>query len=426
MFRHLVSGVAMELSLRRVALSLVLVFGLGACSKPAPPPPTPQVSVLKVEPQSVPLSRAFVGRLSPYLSANVTARVSGVLLKRVYTEGSQVKAGQLLFEIDPAVYRAQLDNDVALMAEDQATYINDHVTAERNRKLLPVGSVSQQTVDNSEAAERSAEAKVKADEAVVKSARVQLDYTHVKSPISGTAGQQQATVGAVVGTSTSDTGGNGTLLTTVQQIDPMYANFTISSADLATLEQAKANGSVDISQQNQIKVQIALPNHTPYGTAGTLDFSDVTVNAATGAVNLRALVPNAQRRLLPGMYVSLMVNFGTTNNVFVVPQIAVQRDTVGAYVMVVGADNKVARKDVDANELQGSNWIVTKGLVSGDQVIVNGLQMAHEKATVQIVAAPAAAPAATQTGVPPAATAPAATAAPAVPAASSASASTTQ
>jgi membrane fusion protein (multidrug efflux system) len=380
----------MELSLRRIALSLIFVLGLGACSKPAPPPPPPQVSVMKIEPQSVPLVRTFVGRLSPYLSANVTARVSGVLLKRVYTEGSQVHAGQLLFQIDPAVYQAQLDNDVALMAQDQATYINDRVTAERNRKLLPVGSVSQQTVDNSDAAERSAEAKVKADEAVVKSARVQLDYTRVTSPISGIAGQQQATVGAVVGSSTSDAGGNGTLLTTVQQIDPMYANFTISSADLATLEQAKVNGSVDLSQQNQIKVQITLPNHTPYGSAGTLDFSDITVNATTGAVNLRALVPNPQRRLLPGMYVSLMVNFGTQNNVFLVPQTVVQRDTVGAFVMVVGPDSKVARKDIEASDSQGSNWIVTKGLASGDQVIVTGLAMAHEKATVQVVAAPPA------------------------------------
>jgi membrane fusion protein, multidrug efflux system len=416
----------MELCLRRIAMLLVFVCGLGACSKPAPPPPPQQVSVMTVEPQSVPLVRAFVGRLSPYLSANVTARVSGVLLKRAYTEGSQVHAGQLLFQIDPAVYQAQLDNDVALLAEDQATYINDRVTAERNRKLLPVGSVSQQTVDNSDAAERSAEAKVKADEAVVKSAKVQLDYTRVTSPISGIAGQQQATVGAVVGTSTSDTGGNGTLLTTVQQIDPIYANFTISSADLASLEQAKANGSVALSQQNLIKVQIALPNHTPYGTAGTLDFSDVTVNPATGAVNLRALVPNAQRRLLPGMYVSLLVNFGTQNNVFLVPQTVVQRDTVGAFVLVVGADSKVARKDVVANDAQGSDWIVTKGLASGDQVIVTGLQRVHEKDTVQVVAAPpAGAPAAPTAATAPGQQTPGDATTPA-PASSSASASTTK
>jgi membrane fusion protein (multidrug efflux system) len=385
----------MKLFPQRETLSLLLLLTLAACSKPAPQaPPPPQVAVLKVQPQSVPLERVFVGRLSSYLMANVTARVSGVLLKRDYSEGAPVKAGQLLFEIDPAVYQAQLDNDLALLAEDQATEINDKVTAERNHKLLPVGSVSQQTVDNADAAERSAAAKVKADEAVVKSARVQLDYTRVTSPISGVAGQQQVTVGAVVGSSTADTGTSGTLLTTVQQIDPMYANFTISSSDLATLQQAQTNGSVALTQQNQVKVKVSLPNGAPYGNAGALDFSDVTVNAATGAVNLRALVPNHERRLLPGMFVGLTVDFGTHNNVILVPQQGVLRDTVGAYVYVVGADNKVVRKDIEANDALNGNWIVTKGLAAGDQVIITGVQMAHEGAPVQPTPYQAPAPAA--------------------------------
>jgi membrane fusion protein (multidrug efflux system) len=334
---------------QRASLSYLCLIVLAACSKPAPPPPPPQVAVVKAHMQSVPLERQFVGRLSPYYMANVTARVSGVLLRRNYTEGSQVRAGQLLFEIDPVFYRAQLNNDLALLAEDQATYVNDHITAVRNRKLLPVGSVSQQTVDNSDAAERSAAAKVKADEATVESARV-------------------------------------TLLTTVQQIDPMYVNFTISSADLATLQDNQSAGSVDLSQQNKTTVQIALPNRAAYGTAGTLDFSDVSVNAATGAVNLRALVANQQRRLLPGMYVTLTVDFGQQNNVFLIPQQGVQRDTVGAYVFVVGADNKVARKDVVANDSLGNNWVVTKGLAEGDQIIVTGVQMVKEGAPVKTVA----------------------------------------
>ena len=370
---------------QRAPLSYLCLIVLAACSKPAPPPPTPQVSVVKVQMQSVPLERQFVGRLSPYYMANVTARVSGVLLRRNYTEGSQVRAGQLLFEIDPVFYRAQLNNDLALLAEDQATYVNDHITAVRNRKLLPVGSVSQQTVDNSDAAERSAAAKVKADEAVVASARVSLDYTRVTAPIGGIAGQQQVTAGAVVGNSTSDTGGSSTLLTTVQQIDPMYVNFTISSADLATLQDNQSAGSVDLSQQNHTTVQLALPNRASYGTAGTLDFSDVTVNAATGSVNLRALVANPQRRLLPGMYVTLTVNFGQQNNVFLIPQQGVQRDTVGAYVFVVDANNKVGRKDVVATDSLGNDWIVTRGLADGDQIIVNGVQMVREGAPVKTV-----------------------------------------
>ncbi|MFM0340731.1 efflux RND transporter periplasmic adaptor subunit [Paraburkholderia fungorum] len=382
---------------QRASLSYLCLIVLAACSKSAPPPPPPQVAVVKAQSQTVPLERQFVGRLSPYYSANVTARVSGVLLRRTYTEGSQVRAGQQLFEIDPVFYRAQLNSDLALLAEDQATYVNNHITALRNRKLLPVGSVSQQTVDNSDAAERSAAAKIKADQANVESARVSLNYTRVTAPISGIAGQQQVTAGAVVGTSTSDTGGNGTLLTTVQQIDPMYVNFTISSADLATLQQSQSNGSVDLQQQNQTTVQIGLPNHTSYGTAGTLDFSDVTVNAATGSINMRALVANPQRRLLPGMYVTLAVNFGRQNNVFLVPQQALQRDTVGAYVLVVGADNKVARKDVEAANNLGNSWIVTHGLAEGDQIIVTGVQIAREGAAVKTVtwqppAAPGSAP----------------------------------
>jgi membrane fusion protein, multidrug efflux system len=386
---------------QRSALSYLCLIVLAACSKGTPPPPPTQVAVVKAQSQSVPLERQFVGRLSPYYSANVTARVSGVLLRRNYTEGSQVRAGQLLFEIDPVFYRAQLNNDLALLAEDQATYVNDHITAVRNRKLLPVGSVSQQTVDNSDAAERSAAAKVKADEATVESARVSLNYTRVTAPIGGIAGQQQVTAGAVVGNSTSDTGGSGTLLTTVQQINPMYVNFTISSADLATLQDSQSAGSVDLSQQSHTTVQIALPNRASYGTAGTLDFSDVTVNAATGAVNLRALVANPQRRLLPGMYVTLTVNFGQQNNVFLIPQQAVQRDTVGAFVFVVNANKKVGRKDVVATDSLGNNWIVTQGLADGDQIIVTGVQMVREGAPVKVVAwqPPAAAPGAAAVSV---------------------------
>jgi membrane fusion protein (multidrug efflux system) len=409
---------------QRSALSYLCLIVLAACSKSTPPPPPTQVAVVKAQSQSVPLERQFVGRLSPYYSANVTARVSGVLLRRNYTEGSQVRAGQLLFEIDPVFYRAQLNNDLALLAEDQATYVNDHITAVRNRKLLPVGSVSQQTVDNSDAAERSAAAKVKADEATVESARVSLNYTRVTAPIGGIAGQQQVTAGAVVGNSTSDTGGSGTLLTTVQQINPMYVNFTISSADLATLQDSQSAGSVDLSQQSHTTVQIALPNRASYGTAGTLDFSDVTVNAATGAVNLRALVANPQRRLLPGMYVTLTVNFGQQNNVFLIPQQAVQRDTVGAFVFVVNANNKVGRKDVVATDSLGNNWIVTQGLADGDQIIVTGVQMVREGAPVKVVAwqPPAAAPGAAAVSVAPTASAAPAASATLVSTASAASA----
>ena len=355
-------------------LGLIAVVGCGSGKAPPPAAP-PKVGTVSVAPQTVPLTRDLVGRLSAYFSANVVARVSGVLVRRTYKEGDEVKQGQLLFEIDPSYYKAVLNNNLAALAEDQATYINNRVTAERDHKLLPVGSVSQQTVDDADAAERSAVAKVQADQAAVETARINLGYTRVTSPISGTASQQQVTQGALVGSATSDTGSGGTLLTTVQRIDPLYVNFTISVADLVTLRQAQ---NVALAHESDTKVQITLPNGSPYEQSGTLDFSDVAVNPTTGAVNLRALVPNPKHQLLPGMYVTMTITLGQQSQVFLIPQQAVQRDTVGAYALVVGPDGKVVRKNVTTTESHGNDWIVTSGLASGDQVIVAGLQGAHE------------------------------------------------
>lgn len=364
-------------------LSCLVLMAIAGCHKKTPPPPPPQVSVVTAQTQTVPLTKQLVGRLSAYYTANVTARVSGVLLKRTFAEGSQVRQGQVLFQIDPTYYQSQLDIDLGVLGEDQATYVNDRVTAERYHKLLPIGSVSQQTVDNADAAELSAAAKVKADQATVESARVNLDYTRVTSPISGIAGQQQVTEGAVVGSGTNDVGASGTLLTMVQQIDQVYVNFTISSADLMTLRQAQSAGSVALAQQKATTVQIGLPNGSQYGHLGTLDFSGIAVNATTGAVNLRALVANPDHLLLPGMYVTLTANLGQQNKVFLIPQQALQRDTVGAYLLLVGKDGKVARRDITATASRGTDWIVTQGLENGDQVIVSGLQIAHEGAPVK-------------------------------------------
>ncbi len=355
-------------------LVMMAVTGCGSRKAPAPAPP-PKVGIVTAEEQTVPLTRDLVGRLSAYFSANVVARVSGVLVKRTYKEGAEVKAGQVLFEIDPSYYTAVLNNNLALLAEDQATYTNNRVTAERDHKLLPIGSVSQQTVDDADAAERSAAAKVKADQAAVDTARINLGYTRVASPISGTASQQQVTQGALVGSATSDTGSGGTLLTTVERIDPIYVNFTISAADLLTLRQAQ---NVALAHPSETQVQITLPNGSRYEQPGVLDFSDVAANPTTGAVNLRAVVPNPQHDLLPGMYVTLRITLGEQSHVYLIPQQGVQRDTVGAYVLVVGPDSKVLRKDVTTSESDGNDWIVTGGLASGDRVIVAGLQGAKE------------------------------------------------
>lgn len=359
----------------------VLCVGLAALSgckdegQHAAAPPPPQVGVVAAHSRTVALDRQLTGRLSAYYSANVVARVSGVLLKRAYKEGGPVAQGQTLFEIDPAYYQTVLDNALATLAADQATYVNNRVTAERDHRLLPVGSVSQQTVDDADAALRTAAAKVKADQAAVQAARINLGYTRVTSPIGGIAGQQQVTQGALVGTGTSDGGAGGTLLTTVEQIDQVYANFTISAADLLTLRQAR---NVTLADPGQDKVDIVLPNGKTYDQPGVVDFSDTAVNAATGAVNLRALVPNPHHDLLPGMYVALTVHLGQQNGVYPIPQQAVQRDPAGAYVLVVGQDGKVARKTVSAEDSLGTDWLVTGGLADGDRVIVSGLQSVRE------------------------------------------------
>ena len=370
----------MKSSLLRTSVLCLSLSALAACGKgkAPPPPPPPQVGVISARLQSTPLTRDTSGRLSAYYSGNVTARVSGVLLKRNYIEGSAVKQGQLLFEIDPVFYQAQLNNSISIQAQDQATLVNARITVDRDLKLVPNGDVSQQQVDNDQAVMRSAIAKVKADEATVASARVNLGYTKVTSPIDGIAGQQQVTVGATVGNGTSDVGSGGTLLTTVQQIDQLYVNFTVSAADLSMLQQEQSKGSVALSAQGKTTVQVLLPDGSKYDQLGTLDFSDVSVNANTGAINLRALVPNPKHQLLPGMYLNLTVNLGQLNSVFLIPQQALLRDSVGPYALVVGQDDKVVRKDVSASNSYESSWIVTSGLSPGDQVIVSGLQGVKE------------------------------------------------
>jgi membrane fusion protein (multidrug efflux system) len=388
----------MKLSALRALFPLAgLLAAIGCGGNKAPPPPAPpEVGTVTAELGSVALSRDLVGRLSPYFSANVVARVSGVLLKRVYKEGSEVKRGQVLFEIDPAYYQAAHDTNLANLAQDQATSTNDHVIAERNRKLLPIGSVSQQTVDDAEAAERSAGAKVQADRAAVAQSQINLGYTRVTSPIDGIAGQQQVTQGALVGSGTTDNGSGGTLLTTVQQVDPMYVNFTISAADLVTLRQSR---NVALAGESDTKVRVTLPNGADYGETGTLDFSDIAVNPTTGAVSLRAVLPNPRHDLLPGMYVTLRITLGQQSQVYLIPQQALQRDTTGPYALVVGSDDKVVRKNLSVNDSNGNDWIVAAGLSPGDRVIVSGVQAAREGNPVKAVpwqppvaAAPAAAP----------------------------------
>jgi membrane fusion protein (multidrug efflux system) len=352
-----------------LCLSLLALVACGKGKDQGPPqPPPPEVGVLKAQPQNSPLTKDLVGRLSPYRSADVRARVPGVLLKRSYDEGTDVKKGQVLFQIDPAPLKAALDASLGSLAQAQATYTNNKVTAQRARELAPKGYISKSDLDNAQAAERNSAAAVQAARANVQSSRINLGYADVTSPIDGRAGQQQVTEGALVGS------GDATLLTTVDQIDPLYVNFTMSVAAMEQMRTAQASGNVTLADPNKAAVQITLPDGSAYSEPGVLDFSDTSVNPATGAVNLRAKIPNPKHSLLPGMYVTLKANLGEQHNVFLLPQQSVQRDTVGAYVMAVGADGKVARKDVTTADMVGADWVVTAGLNAGDQVVVSGIQ----------------------------------------------------
>jgi membrane fusion protein (multidrug efflux system) len=370
----------MTLQLRH---SLILATALvAACSKapqPSPAPPPTEVGVIDAKAQAVPLTRDLVGRLSATRTADVRARVAGVLQKRVYTEGTDVKEGQLLFQIDPAPLQAALNAQLANLAAAQATAQNNHVAAERARSVAQKGLLSKTDLDNADAAERTSAAAVKQAQANVETAKISLGYASVTAPISGRAGQQQVTEGALVGQ------GDATLLTTISQIDPVYVNFSQAVGELDQLQRAQANGAISLEGQNKAKVELVLPDGTPYGQAGTLDFSDTTVDAATGAVSLRGIVPNPNHNLLPGMYVSVRVTFGELRHAWLVPQAAVLRDAKGPYVYVAGKDNKIAQKRIKADSQQADTWVVTDGLADGDQIVVSGLQKVKPDAQVKPV-----------------------------------------
>lgn len=353
----------------RSAGAVILALALGACGRTAQQPATaPEVGVVAVHAQNVPLTRSVTARLSAYRSADVRARVAGVLLKRVYKEGSAVKQGQLLFQIDPAPYQAALDSAVAKLAQAQANYTNAHVNAERARKLAPQGYISASDLDAAIAAERSDKAAVQAARAGVEAARINLGYTNVTSPIGGRAEEQQVTEGALVGN------GTATLLTTVDQLDPLYANFTLPVDALDALQQAQHAGDVSLRQPGAATAQVSLPDGTRYAHDGNIDFSSTLVDPATNSVKLRALIPNPEHRLLPGSFVFLRLTLGERHGVFLVPQAAVQRDVSGNYVLVVGKDGKVAHRTVATDGTHGLDWIVTSGLAAGDRIIASGIQ----------------------------------------------------
>lgn len=362
------------MKLQRLSLIAAAAIGLAACNqKPAAQaaPPPPEVGVISVKASSVPLTRELVGRLAATRTAEVRARVPGIVERRLYTEGSDVKEGEPLFQIDPAQLKAALNSREATLGQARATAANADAKAKRYQDLAAKGVLAKQDLDDAVAAQRSADAAVRQNQADLQTAKLNLGYALVTAPISGRAGRALVTEGALVGQS------EVTPLTLVEQIDPIYVDFSQSAAEVADLRRAQTAGKLKLAASDQVEVQLSLPDGTPYGQAGTMSFSDLAVDAKTGTVSLRGTFPNPEHTLLPGMFVKVKVVQGELANAFVVPQKSIQRDAQGAFVMTIGEGDKAKQSHVTLGEMRGADWIVTEGLKDGDRIIVTGLPKAR-------------------------------------------------
>ncbi len=377
-------------------LAFVALFGLGAagCSPKAAPPadrgPVP-VTVVTLVPQTVTLQRELPGRVTPFLVAEVRPQVAGIVARRIFTEGGLVKEGQPLYQIEDATYRADRESANASLARAEATLVTAQLNARRSAELVKLDAVSKQDDENAAAALRLAEADVKAARAAVERANVVLGYARITAPISGRIGKSTVTQGALV------TANQAAALATVQQLDPVYVDLTQSSAELLELRRALAAGT--LTGTRDLPVRILLEDGTEYDLAGTLAFSDVTVDPTTGSFALRVVVPNPRNVLLPGMYVRAVVGDGERQNALLVPQQGVTHDPKGdTTAMVVAKDGNVELRPVVVSRAIGDKWLVESGLVAGDRVIVEGLQKIRPGAPVQAteVGAAAQAPAAPQ------------------------------
>jgi membrane fusion protein (multidrug efflux system) len=348
----------------------------------APEPPPPEVTTISAHAESLPLTRELVGRLAPTRIAEVRARVAGIILHRAYTEGTDVAPGQTLFQIDPAPLETELHAAEAALAKAQADATNAALTAKRYRELAAKKLLSSQDLDSALANERTSAAAVKEAQANVEKAQLDLGYATVTAPIAGRAGRALVTEGALVGQ------GEATQLTTIEQIDPIYVNFSLSVSELQQLQLPMTPGNGQAAAKVSTAVELVLPDGKTYTPKGTLDYSDTAVDPGTGAVSLRAVVPNPQHRLLPGMFVNLRLILGQLDNAFLLPQASLSRDAKGPYVLVVDADGKVQQQRVETHGMTRSEWIVTGPLQEGDRVIVEGLQKVQPGGVAKV--APAA------------------------------------
>lgn len=402
------SGTTKVIAVMVVALLAIVTAGCGR--KTAAPAP-PEVAVVTLQAEKVTITTELPGRVSPYLIAEVRPQVSGIIKKRLFTEGTDVKAGQVLYQIDPAPYQAAFDNASASLARAEANLPPIRSKAQRYKELVAIKAVSQQEFEDVSAQHMQAEADVKYGKAAVETARINLNYTQVKAPIAGRIGKSAITVGALA------TANQATPFTTVQTLDPVYVDATQSSANLLHLKRLLAEGKLVLKGPDATKVKLVLEDGTPYNQEGTLRFSDITVEPSTGSYILRMVFPNPKHILLPGMYARAIVLEGVAENSLLVPQQSVTRDPKGnPYVLIVNAQNKVEVRPIVAARAMGDKWLVTSGLQSGDKVIVEGIQRAMPGATVNPVSYKPAANAAPAAAGAPANMAPAKAPPPAAPA----------
>lgn len=372
----LILGLVLPLSL--VAVTLSGCDEPQAAVKPAAPAPV-EVGVVEIRPEPLTLTTELPGRTRAHLVAEVRPQVGGIIEQRLFREGAEVGAGELLYRIDPASFQAAYDSAKAALAKAQADIRSVQLKAERYKDLVRIKAVSDQDYDDARAALAQAQAEVEAQKAALETARINLDYTQVRAPIAGRIGRSSVTPGALV------TADQTTALATIQQLDPVYVDVQRSSTEWLELQQALKSGRLSHpGADGSITVRLKLEDGSDYPQTGRLLFSEVTVDAGTGAITLRAEFPNPDQRLLPGMYVRAVLEEGIAQQALLVPQRAVSRDARGqASALVVNADGKAERRDLVTERAVGDRWLVTTGIAAGERVIVDNLQKVKAGALVK-------------------------------------------
>jgi membrane fusion protein (multidrug efflux system) len=362
------------LALRVGATAPLVALALSGCARRPPPPPSapPKVGYIVVEPQSAVLTTELPGRTNAFLTSDVRPQVNGIIKARLFVEGSNVHAGQILYQIDPAPYQAAYDQAKATLASAEAAETTDRLKAQRYAELVKINAVSKQDYDDALAADQQAQASVAQNKASLEAARINLDYTHVKAPISGRIGRSAVTPGSLA------VSGQTTALATIQSLDPIYVDVSESADEVLRLKGEMASGKLDSAGPADARVKLILSDGTAYPLQGQLRFSEALVDTSTGSVTLRAVFPNPKALLLPGMFVRAELSEGMAPNAILAPQQAVSRDEKGqSTAYVVDAHNTAQPRILTTARAVGDKWLVTSGLNAGDRLIVDGLLMIH-------------------------------------------------